>query len=233
MNRGKGKNLLSVLKLLLPICLLLLLNACITYYHTVTIDHPERERLKIEKYKTILVAGFAAERKVKEIKFDLGKEAARYFRQALRSHSKLKLVVQEPLELTPKKVDEIVANPDYLRRLSLRAGADLILLGKIDYKSKPFTAFEEVVYRHPVSKRLIKGTRVVNKKRHQLELTLYLIDGVKGEPIYQDTLKQEITYREPSPPKSEAYFHLLNRVIAKFLEIITPYSSKALRNIIV
>jgi hypothetical protein len=234
MNAKKGRLFfpVSMLKILLLLGYPLFLFSCITYYHTVTIDHPEHERLRMEKYHSILIAGFAAEKPAKELKLEPGAESARYFRQAIKGHSSLKLIEQEPLELTPEKVSELASDPDYMKKLSLRAGADLIVLGSIGYHSKPLTEFEEAVYRHPQTKKLVKGTRVVNKVRHSLELALFIIEGSTGKPVYQDTLEEKITYRAPSPPETEVYFHLLNRSIARLLEIITPHSSKALRDII-
>ncbi len=186
--------------------------------YLVTIQHPMKERIPPDKYKSILVAGFLAE----EDKLNLNFETVKYLRTELRKNTPYKVIEEKPIEIPSARIEELPSDTDFWKSLAIQAKAELIMWGRINYTAEPTAELKEMSYRHPVTGRILTATQLVERTNFKVELDLYFSDGSSGEVVYQDKYSQTIPYKERPSADLPIFFNLMNRILPSILGVLIP-----------
>ena len=213
------------------LCLILVLGGlgCGGASYLVTVQHPMKERIPPDKYRSILVAGFLSEG---EQKLNLNFETVKYLRTELRKNTAYKVIEEKPIEIPSARIEELPSDTDFWKSLATQAKAELIMWGRVNYTSEAVSELKEVRYRHPVSGRIITATRLVDKTEFKVELDLYFSDGSSGELVYGDKYSQTIPYLKRPSADLPIFFSLMNRILPNILGVLIPRETLETRYIL-
>jgi len=226
----KGKIEGKLRKLMLLLLLYLSLSFACGSLYLVVIEHPEKERLKTEKYNKIFVAGFCSE--MKEQKLNIAKETLFYLRTELKKNTHFEVIDKEPLEISEEKSGELVEDKEYWKGIASKYEGDLLIWGKVGYYTRDDSGFRKIKYRSPKTGAIITGTRYEERTRFDLALELYFHNGKNGEIVYQDRFDTSLLYRDKRQATLPIFFSLMNRVLPEFLAILIPQPSTDSRYIL-
>ena len=196
--------------------------------YLVTIEHPMKERIPPDKYKSILVAGFLAEG---EEKLNLSFETVKYIRTELRKNTPYKVIEEKPIEIPLARIEELPLDTDFWKSLATQAKAELIMWGRVNYTSEPTAELQEITYRTPAGQ-TITATKLVEMTNFKVELELYFSDGSSGELVYRDNYSQIIPYKGRPSAELPIFFNLMNRMLPSILGVLIPHETMQTRYII-
>lgn len=213
------------------LCLTLVLMglACGGISYMVAIEHPMKERIPPDKYKSILVAGFLAEG---EKKLNLNFETVKYIRTELKKNTPYKVIEENLIEIPPARIEELPLDTDFWKSLATKAEAELIMWGRVKYTSELTSELKEETYQHPVTGKRYTATRVVERTDFKVELDLYFSDGSSGVVVYRDKYSQIIPYRERPPAELPVFINLMNRLLPNILGVLIPQETMETRFIL-
>ena len=196
--------------------------------YLVTIEHPMKERIPPNKYKSILVAGFLAEG---EEKLNLSLETVKYIRTELRKNTPYKVIEEKPIEIPLARMEELPLDTEFWKSLATQAKAELIMWGRVNYTSEPTAELKEITYRTPAGQ-IITATKLEDMTNFKVELELYFSDGSNGELVYRDNYSQTIPYKGRPSAELPIFFNLMNRMLPSILGVLIPHETMQTRYIL-
>jgi hypothetical protein len=223
----KNNNIFSLIFLLILFSFLFI--RCGGVY-LVNIEHPRKERLEVEKYKKILVAGLYQEEENQ--KFNIAEETLQYLRTELKKNTPFEITDKEPIEIDTEQSIKLKDDKEFWQKIAKDYESDLLIWGKVGFFSKDDSGFQKMKVRSPQTGALVDVTRYVERTRFDLNLELYFHDGKDGEIVYQDKFNTSLLFRDKKSPSLPIFFSLLNRILPDFLGIIIPQPSTDSRYIL-
>jgi hypothetical protein len=198
--------------------------------YLVNIEHPRKERLEVEKYKKILVAGLYEEGENQ--KLNIAEETLQYLRTELKKNTPFEIIDKEPIKIGAEQSIKLKDDKEFWQKMAKDNESDLLIWGKVGFSSKDDSGFQKMKVRSPQTGALVDVTRYVERTRFDLNLELYFNDGKDGEVVYQDKFTTSLLFRDKKSPTLPIFFSLLNRILPDFLGIIIPQPSTDSRYIL-
>jgi hypothetical protein len=198
--------------------------------YLVNIEHPRKERLEVEKYKKILVAGIYEEDENQ--KLNIAEETLQYLRTELKKNTPFEIIDKEPIKIGAEQSIKLKDDKEFWQKMAKDNESDLLIWGKVGFSSKDDSGFQKMKVRSPQTGALVDVTRYVERTRFDLDLELYFNDGKDGEVVYQDKFTSSLLFRDKKSPTLPIFFSLLNRILPDFLGIIIPQPSTDSRYIL-
>jgi hypothetical protein len=198
--------------------------------YLVNIEHPKKERLEVEKYKKILVAGLYEEGENQ--KLNIAEETLQYLRTELKKNTPFEIIDKEPIKIEAEQSTKLKDDKEFWQKMAKDNESDLLIWGKVGFSSKDDSGFQKMKVRSPQTGALVDVTRYVERTRFDLNLELYFNDGKDGEVVYQDKFTTSLLFRDKKSPTLPIFFSLLNRILPDFLGIIIPQPSTDSRYIL-
>ncbi|MFI5165484.1 MAG: hypothetical protein ACHQQS_02605 [Thermoanaerobaculales bacterium] len=159
----------------------------------VELSLPVRSKLALTGHEKLYIGPFVRERKGDEkaaqLSFDVAAEFERYLRKLLRKEAKFVLLpalegvrppTNDPLRLAKES--------DFWRELGIRAGADYIVAGSIDFQVQDRTAYKMEPYQS-VDGRTFYRQVLVEQTGFTYDILLEVYDARTGALVFEEPLK--------------------------------------------
>lgn len=192
------------------------------------IKHPKRSTPLSGKYRRVYIAGFAP---LAAETANLNFETTEYFRSELRKFSLYEIIPLEALSLPADedKIDELIDDDEFWRRLGERVGADLIIYGMVRFYSEPADGFFPYEYRDRRTGRYRTVQMTIERTAFTVELDMFFQETATGKLVYQESYGQTIVFRGRLGLTIQAFYDVMNRILPRFMDVLVPREHDAIR----
>lgn len=208
-DSGASRNVLSRV-VGLPL-FLAALSACSldSPYVRVRVEMPAPAAVRVEDYREIVLAGFHVAEPAADV--DLNRDLSAFFEPELKLRTKAAVVRRRP---APDDA-ALLKQEDFWKGTAGAGDKVLFLTGKARFDQELRKALLEKD-RGRSEDPFTSDKAWDERKSFTLEVTMMLIDGATGRPVFEKDYKETATYSNIRQPAPFALFDLMQRLKVKF-----------------
>lgn len=188
---------------------------------------PVRAALDLTGKKKLVVAPFLVVRQEGESSFrgrdlNVKEDFHRYLMKVLKRDTTLTVEEIEALDYPSYDLQAMSNDRDFWRALGERTGADLVLVGSLDFDIQDKSGYRLEEYTSPFDGRTYYRQVLVEETGFEFDILMQVYDGTTGELVYTDNFKDFKTLEggsaDPVAGMFQNLFALEDRIVGIFAQ---------------
>jgi hypothetical protein len=188
---------------------------------------PVRAALDLTGRKNLVVAPFLVVRQEGETSFrgrdlNVKEDFHRYLLKVLKRDTSLTVEEIEALDYPTYDLEALSHDTDFWRALGERSGADLILVGSLDFDIQDKSGYRMEEYISPFDGRTYYRQVLVEETGFEFDILMQVYDGHTGELLYSDNFKDFKTLEgggaDPVAGMFQNLYALEDRIVGIFAQ---------------
>jgi hypothetical protein len=177
----------------------------------------------------VVIANVGEKKSDRASKVDVQSEFQRYLRKQLGKSTKLKIVDTPQTRLPGQDVKTLEAARDYWRDLGLRAGADYIITGIVEFDINDKSGYRTEEFVSPSDGRTYYRQVLVETTGFVFDIDILVFDAETGEKVIEDNFRDFKEFDQRNYDEILGLFENLRSLETQLIGIFVPQETSATR----
>lgn len=195
---------------------------------------PQRAQIDLRGKESVAVVPFLVvsqegDRSAAGRDVDIEREFSRFLEKLLRRRTSLRVVESGPVGFPTFEIEELLANKEFWQDVGLRAQADLLVTGSLDFDVQDRSGYRTQEFVSPIDGRTYYRQVLVEQTGFEYDILLVVVDGRTGKVLYRDNFKDFQSFQSDEVDVISGMFENLFALEDRILGVFTRKDVEATR----